>query len=101
MKSHYEGTRSSFSLHSAWKVMLDKSNSRNLEIQRINARNIESNRTSHAEQNGEYVTDHAYDLLNKQLALSKKCVAIQYDTGLYLVYTSESQEEIENYLPPR
>ena len=96
-KSHYEGTWSNFSLHTSANIMLDKSNRNHEETRRINSRNVESNRKFNDQYEGDYLTDHSYKLITKQMQLSKHCRVLRYSDKTFLVHTPITDENIENF----
>ena len=73
-----------FFLHASANITLDKSNRKHEETQRIDARTMESHHTISDQDDDDHLTDHGYELITKQMQLSKNCRVLRYNDKTFL-----------------
>ena len=91
MENGYDGVFALSSLHKFASKMMDKSERKGKEIEKYNAQELSRTQTCKNSERGEYLTDYAYKLIEKEYELLLSCRAIQISDDTYHVYTPDDR----------
>ena len=99
MKNGYDGVRANQTPTSSASAMMDKSMRICNNIEIFNAHELDRNRTQEHGNRGEYLTDHAYKLAEKQYILSQSQRAMRISKNEYCVYCPDYTKEKRTLIP--